>query len=264
MAAPTDGKRGRWLLRAVDPGAEGRLFALPYSGCGASMYRQWPRFHGGLELCPVQPPGRESRMRERPYERYDELADALIAALEPDFDRPFGLFGHCGSALAAYETAVRLQARGGPLPACVFVSSQVAPHRGPYGSYLTMDDGELAGELARLIRQMGGEPMPDLIDLCLDVMRADVRANAAYVVPQPVRLDCRLTALGWRADVNVPPSLMDGWQDCGRTTYRLLEGDHFRFLAAPAALLSTFSRDIGIASGAGEATAGGRRPGTAD
>jgi len=245
MAARTTMGRTRWLLRQPGPESAARLFALPYSGCGASMYRRWPRTVGGMEICPVQPPGRESRIRETPFERYDELADAMIDALAPYLDRPFGFFGHCGSALAAYETAVRLTARGGPLPACVFVSSQVAPQRGPYGSYLTMNDEQLAEELCRLIRHMGGEPIPDLVELCLGVMRADVRANAVYHVPSPTPLSCRLTVLGWADDTNVRPELTEGWEECGPATYRLLPGDHFRFLEAPPELMDVFAADLG-------------------
>lgn len=238
----------RWLLRTPDDNGAGRLFALPYSGCGASMYRHWPRFYGGMELCPVQLPGRENRIREEPLASYRETAERLIDALSPYFDRPFGFFGHCGSALAAYETAVLLAEQARPLPACVFVSSQVAPQRGPYGSYLTMNDAELADELRRLIRQMGGDPIPDLVDVCLDVMRADVRANANYQVPHPTPLPCPLTVIGWRDDTNVRPSLLGGWEECGPATYRLLDGDHFEFLRAPDAFLRMLAADLGLES----------------
>jgi surfactin synthase thioesterase subunit len=250
-------RHGRWLLRTPDDEAEGRLFALPYSGCGASMYRQWPRFYGGMELCPVQLPGRENRIREDLLTSYREMAEALVDALGPYFDRPFGFFGHCGSALAAYETAVLLAERAGPIPACIFISSQVAPQNGPYGTYLTMTDAELAEELRRLIRQMGGDPVPDLIDLCLDVMRADVRANANYQVPDPVPVPCPLTVIGWREDTNVRPSLMDGWEKCGPATYRLLDGDHFRFLQAPEEFLNLLAADLGLEQRLGGATGDG-------
>lgn len=242
-------RRGRTLLRTPDGSSAARLFALPYSGCGASMYRNWPRHYEGMEICPVQLPGRENRIREPPLETYREMAETVIEGISEFMDRPFGFFGHCGSALTAYETAVLLAAQGGPLPTCVFVSSQVAPQRGPYGIYLTMNDDELAEELCRLIRKMGGEPIPDLVSLYLEVMRADVSANAKYIVPNPVRLPCALTAISWHEDVNVRAALMDGWQECGPARYRMLEGDHFRFLSAPRDLMDTFVADLGITPG---------------
>ena len=237
----------RWFLR--DPGdtAQARLFCLPYSGCGASMYRQWPKTIGGLEIIPVQPPGRENRLREPAFETYEELAAAVIEVLEPHLDRPFGFFGHCGSALSSYEVAVQLAARGGPLPTCVFASSQVAPHEGPYGSYITMDDDELREEVRRLIRVMGGaEPREDLVSLSLRVMRADVNANKSYRMATPVRLPCRISAIGWADDTNVPARLMPGWRDCGQTVFRLLPGSHFDFLSAPQALREVLLADMGL------------------
>lgn len=234
MSAPA--RPARWFLRPPDRDARARLFCLPYSGCGASMYRGWPAAIGDLEIVPVQLPGRENRLRERPHETYEALAADVIEAIEPHLDRPFGFFGHCGSALSSYEIAVQLAARGGPLPTCVFVSSQVAPQDGPYGTYIDMDDVELAEEVRRLIRFMGGEPAEDLVALCLRVMRADVDANARYRVAAPLRLPCRISAIGWRDDTNVPARLMPGWRDCGRTEFHLLPGSHFTFLQAPAEL----------------------------
>ena len=86
----------RWLLRNPSPDSAARVFCLPYSGCGASMYHRWPRFLGDVEVCPVQLPGRENRLREPSAETYQELAERLIPALRPQLDRPFALFGHCG------------------------------------------------------------------------------------------------------------------------------------------------------------------------
>src|SRR6266545_2952434 len=123
----------RWFLREPSPEGAARLFCLPYSGCGATMYRNWPRFLGDIEICRVQPPGRENRTREAAYETYEQLADDLAEVLLPYLDRPFAFFGHCGSALPGYETTVRLLQRGYPMPLRLFVSSQAAPHQGPTG-----------------------------------------------------------------------------------------------------------------------------------
>jgi surfactin synthase thioesterase subunit len=245
----------RWFLRQPGSTAAARLFCLPYSGCGASMYRHWPAAVGGLEICPIQLPGRENRLREPPHETYEELAADVIEAIEPYLDRPFGFFGHCGSALSSYEIAVQLTARGGPLPTCVFASSQVAPQDGPYGSYLTMDDVELAEEVRRLIRFFGGEPREDLVQLSLRVMRADVGANAKYRMAQAVRLPCRVSAIGWKDDTNVRAGLMTGWRDCGRTVFRLLDGSHFTFLEAPADLREVLLADMDLPAVAGDAGA---------
>lgn len=234
-----------WFLREPSAESGARLFCLPYSGCGASMYRKWPRFIGDIEVCPVQPPGRESRLREAPYATYEALADDLADVLLPYLDRPFALFGHCGSALPGYETAVRLAARGYPDPTRLFVSSQVAPHDGPHGRFLEMSDAELSAEVEQLITELGGTPRPDLIELSLEILRADVEANKRYQPDAPVRLSCPITALGWNADVEVDYHAMGTWADCGETHFEVLDGPHYRFMEAPAELLDIFARDLG-------------------
>jgi surfactin synthase thioesterase subunit len=237
-------RTSRWFLREPSAESTTRLFCLPYSGCGASMFRQWPRHLGDVEICPVQLPGRENRIGEAPYSSYEQLADDLVDALAPYLDRPFAFFGHCGSALPGYEATVRLAERGLPAPARLFVSSQVAPHRGPHGRFLQMTDDELGAEVRALIRELGGDPRPDLVALSLSILRADVETNKRYRKDAPVRVDCPITALGWSDDVEVDYRLMDSWADCGDTTFRLLTGPHYRFMEAPEELLDAFEADV--------------------
>ncbi|WP_435613376.1 thioesterase II family protein [Streptomyces sp. bgisy159] len=237
----TTTRRSRLFLREPLPEARARVFLLPYSGCGASMYRQWPVLHEGVNFCPVQLPGRENRMREEPFDSYEAMADALASELLLYLDRPYALFGHCSSALAAYETALRLTERGAPPPARLVVSSEVAPQDGPYGRFLEMTDAELAEELRDLLVGMGGEPHPGLIDLALGVLRHDVEVNKRYHVPEPRRLPCPITSVGWSRDTGIEPRLMGGWTACGDTEQVVLDGDHYAFVAAPEALLRLFT-----------------------
>jgi len=226
-----------WLSREPSPAATGRIFLIPYSGCGAGLYRQWPQQRDGVEFVRVRLPGRETRMAEPTFQSYQELATAMIPAIEPYLDVPFGFFGHCSSALVSYEVSARLMRTGRPMPARLYVSAEVAPQDGPVGTFFDMTDEELGGELDGLIRQQGGLPSPELIELYLEVLRADVEANKRYVVPDPSRLSCPITAIGWTEDKAMPFSTMGGWAACGDTDSVLLEGTHHRFIEAPAELV---------------------------
>ncbi|MEV4534056.1 thioesterase domain-containing protein [Asanoa sp. NPDC049518] len=251
---PTPRQRNKWLPHKPSATAAGRVFLVPYSGCGASMYRGWPRRLGGIEFLPLELPGRETRFAEPTFQTYQELAAAVAPAIERFLDVPFGFFGHCASALAGYEVAAELVRTGRPAPARVFVSSQIAPQDGPAGRFLEMDDTALRGELEKLIAELGGVPHPELLDLYLGVMRADVEANKRYVMPEPTRLPCPITAIGWSADHDVPHTTMGGWDRCGDTTSVLLEGGHHRFTEAPAELLDLLA--AGVAPGSGDRTVG--------
>ncbi|MBD0672528.1 thioesterase II family protein [Streptomyces sp. CBMA156] len=228
----------RWLPRP--PGeTPSRIFCLPYSGAGASMFSRWPDAAGGTGLCPVQLPGRENRLREPHFGTYEQLAEDLVEALLPAMDRPFGLFGHCSSALIAFQVAVVLHREGLPTPRRLFCSSQVAPHEGPYGSYLTMTDEQLRAELVAL---SDSELDDSVLDLVTEVLRADVEANKAYRPAGPVLLDTAITTIGWSADHEVAPERMGGWDQYSEKVHRVvLPGVHHTFLDAPDALLAQFA-----------------------
>lgn len=237
----------RWLPREPSRSARARVFLIPYSGCGASMYRQWPAERDGVEFLPVELPGHESRFAEPNCSSYGELAERMSEGLAPFLDVPFGFFGHCGSALAAYETSAHLVRTGATVPTALFVSSEVAPQDGPAGRFLQMDDAELGAELEKLIGELGGTPSAELVELYLEVLRADVETNKRYVVPDPLRLPCPITAIGWTGDNEIPYATMGGWTVCGETNSVLLEGGHHRFIDAPAELLDLMAAALGVA-----------------
>jgi surfactin synthase thioesterase subunit len=241
-------KLPRWLLRRPIPEARARLFLFPYSGCGASMYQAWPRRIGAIDVCLIQPPARQNRITEPHYETYENMAEGLIEYLRPHLDRPFAFFGHCSGALPGVEVTRQLAAAGLPLPTRVFVSGQVAPQDGPYGRLLELDSDGLRTELGHIITNLGGKPSGPLIEMGLDVLVNDIEANKRYS-PGAITIPAGITAIGWLADSEVPMKLMGGWTetsvDCRHVE---LEGGHFEFLSAPAALRAEIRRDFGEAA----------------
>lgn len=249
MAVPND--RGKWLLRRPSDDAPMRLFCFPYSGVGASMYAGWPERAGFVEICPVQLPGRENRIREPLFDSYEELAEQAADGLAPYLDRPSGFFGHCGGALSAFATALHLDRSGRPGPQCVFVSSQVAPHDGPFGRFLGMADDELRVELESFTLALGGRPQPDALDLGVEVLRSDIAANQKYRLAVPEQIQPDVHAVGWSRDVEIRPDQMGGWREYardGRSFRTVLDGEHRTFLQAPIRLLDVLRRGLARAA----------------
>ncbi|WP_410598237.1 thioesterase II family protein [Amycolatopsis sp. lyj-90] len=260
MSSPSPAKPQRVLLRKPRADSAARLFCFPYSGVGASMYNRWPAFAGPAEICFVQPPGRENRIKEPHYGTYEELAGQLADQLLPYFDRPFGFFGHCGGALPGFALALHLWERGLPTPDRLFLSSQVSPHDGPFGRFLELTNAELATELTAFVGQLGGNASPDMIAMGLRVLRKDVDANKAYHLDTPVKLPSTIHAIGWSDDVEIRPEQSTGWAEYaepGRFRQVVLEGEHHAFLHAPPALVDE------LGTGMAEAVAGRRVVATA-
>ncbi|MGW3078259.1 MULTISPECIES: thioesterase II family protein [unclassified Kitasatospora] len=232
----------RWFLREPSPEAQMLLLCMPYSGCGASMYRSWPAVIGAAEVVALQLPGRENRMREPHFGTYQDLAKAMLDDVGDLLTaRPYALFGHCGGALPAFELILQIAERGLPAPHRYFVSSQVAPQDGPWGRFLGLDEQGLRDEIAGLLAAMGAASRAgELVDLFIDVMEADLEANRRYHRPAGT-VPCPITALGWSDDVEVPHTLMGGWQLWSATEKAVLPGTHYSFLDAPPELLEVLA-----------------------
>ncbi|MFE9579983.1 thioesterase II family protein [Nocardia sp. NPDC006044] len=240
----------RWLLRLPDDDSTARIFCFPYSGVGGSMFNQWPRRIGGIEVCSIQLPGRENRLRERHYGTYEDLAEVLAEQLLPHLDRPFAFFGHCAGALPAFETARLLAERGLPTPQQLFVSAQVAPHDCPHDRFLDMSDDELRAELEFLTATRGGLVHPQLIELGLAILHEDLTANRVYRRSAPIEVPFPITVLHWSEDPEVTAAELRGWQHYSADVrFPVVEGGHYDFLSAPEPLLAHLCEPFAHAHG---------------
>jgi surfactin synthase thioesterase subunit len=238
MLTAPESKFPRCLLRKPSADAAARVFCFPYSGVGASMFSRWPHWIADIEVCPVQLPMRENRMREPHFRTFQELAADLAPSLCPYLDRPFIFFGHCAGALPAFETARRLAALGEPGPRRLVVSAQVAPHDCPHDRFLDLSDEQLASELGELVTAKGGHPHPALIELTLHVLRHDLAANRAYRLDRPLPLQAGITVVHWKDDPEVTLAELQGWRSYSDDVrFAVLDGSHYEFLSAPDALV---------------------------
>ena len=232
-----------WFVRAPSTDHAARLFCFPFSGSGASAFSAWPAALGDLEVCPVQFPGRENRLAHPHYGTYEELADALVEPLAPLLDRPFAFFAHCAGALPAYETVLRLAARGLPTPERLFVSGQPAPHDAARDRMLDMTEPELRAEVEEFIRGRGMEPRPDMVAMALMVLLGDHAAARAYRRDRPETVDCPVTVLHWREDQDVTLDDLQGWRRYADSVeFRVIDGGHYDFMDAPAELRELLTR----------------------
>jgi medium-chain acyl-[acyl-carrier-protein] hydrolase len=224
-----------------------RLVCLPFAGGGAGAFRTWAdALPLTVEVCAVQPPGRETRFREPPYARLAPLVAALADVLPPLFDVPVVLYGHSLGALAAFELARELRRRGGPVPAQLIVSGRVAPDVPPRPRPLhTLPGAEFRAELRRL----NGTPAAvldndELMAAFLPVLRADFAAHETYEYREEPPLDCPILAVTGAADTLAPPDQLDGWRRHTRAAFeaRVLPGDHFFLQTQRAALLQLLTR----------------------
>ena len=215
------------------PRATLRLICFPHAGGGAAVFQPWAAPLGPeLEVWAVRAPGRESRFHEAPLNTFDELQAAAVAGLQPVLDVPFAFFGHSLGGLLAFEVARARQRLGARPPAALIVAGTRAPdlpRAEPPISQLP-DDNFIA---ALSSRYQGIPPAVlanrELLELCLPVLRADLRAVETYRCPPDRPLACPLIALGGVHDPLVTAHELAAWSRHTTAAFvqRRVPGDHF-------------------------------------
>jgi medium-chain acyl-[acyl-carrier-protein] hydrolase len=240
----------RWLAyREVNPRARLRMFCFPYAGGGASIYRGWSGLlPGDIEVCPVQLPGRESRLRDQPFDRPGPMIAAIADVLQSYQDLPFVFFGHSMGAMISFELAREMRRRGLKLPQHIFVSGRRAPQLPPRDKPIhDLPEAEFLEEL----RELNGTPEEvlrhaELMKLLLPILRADFAVNETYVYTEEEPFDFGISAFGGLGDVEVTREDVEAWKPHTRGKFRLrmLPGDHFFINATKDLVLEAVARDL--------------------
>jgi medium-chain acyl-[acyl-carrier-protein] hydrolase len=231
------------------PGSQARLrlFCFPYAGAGAVIFRTWSdALPADVEVCPIQLPGRGTRLMERPFTQLSPLVEALAQALVPLLDKPFAFFGHSLGALVSFELARRIRRQYDVHPVRLFVSASHAPQVLPRGAPIhTLPEKEFLAELRRL----NGTPSElldheELMEIMLPVLRADFAVYETYVYSTDPPLNCPISAFGGVDDRRVNYSDLEAWRTQTNLSFslRMFPGDHF-FLKDPL-LLRVLSQEL--------------------
>lgn len=246
-----------WLVREQEQADRPqRLFALPYAGGGASTYRRWAELLPGVEVVPVQLPGREERLQESAIADRRTLVTAIADALGPLTDRPYGIFGHSMGAKIAFELARELRRRGAPPPVGLFVSACRAPHlpRIPTPPVASLPDHLFAAMLARI----DGTPHelledPAFMRTFLPTMRADFAVVDGYRYDDEAALRMPLVAFGGTQDPEVRMQDLSAWRVHTTSRFRLVPvaGGHFVVSSRARDIVEAIASELAAAAAAG-------------
>lgn len=244
-------RAGGWIdgvTRDVD--AEVRLFCFPHVGGAATVYRMWPQeLSPSIDVCAIQLPGHGRRIEETPFKHWQLLIQELDQVLYPYLDRPFFFFGHSMGALLAFELARSIRRNHGLQPERLYVSALGAPHTRVQHAEPrhTLSDENLLKEF----RDLGGTPQeildhPELMQMFLPVLRADLEILETYEYQHDSPLDCPITCFGGTEDPEVEVEDLEAWRELTRNSFsfRQLSGDHFFIHSSRKKLLNILSADI--------------------
>jgi medium-chain acyl-[acyl-carrier-protein] hydrolase len=224
-----------WFLPVQRPDvpARVRLFCLPFAGGSASMFKPWQTgLPADVEVVPVQPPGRENRLSEAPFDRMDPLVDALATVIATRLDAPFALFGHSMGALVAFELADALRERHGVTPTHLLMSGRRPPHLPNIVPPLSrLGDDDVVHALSHYYEALPPilTERSHLLRAFLPTLRADMAVLDEHVWRPRAPMPCPITVLAGVSDPAVPPGDLRHWEQ--HTTIgcrvKLFPGGHF-------------------------------------
>jgi medium-chain acyl-[acyl-carrier-protein] hydrolase len=243
----------QWIIRPRKrPKARFRLYCFPHSGVGSSAFRGWPdelTVDADVEVCLVQLPGREGRLRESLSTSIATLVPALVENMSPLLDRPFAFYGHSLGATIAFETALNIRRNFHMEPIQMFVGASPAPQL-PWGHSPLRSLPEDVF-LSEMRQRYGALPQEILSDeemraLALEILRADFTMIETYVYSPQAPLDCNVTVFGGLQDQMVTPQALQAWrhQTSGRFRIQMLDGDHLFLRSCRAELLKSIADEL--------------------
>ncbi len=209
-----------------------RLFCLPYAGGSASIFYSWStRFSAPIQLCPIELPGRGSRLKEPLRTSLDDIVEELAVAVRPYLDLPYAVLGHSMGATIAIRLALRLEQLGSAVPQRLFLMGCRPPHLPRPKPWLhQLDDSELADRL----RSFGGTPEPvlrhpELMSLLVPILRADFQLIETASLPTIQPVASPISAAAGEHDDEVSREDMELWQNYTRSGFllRSYPGNHF-------------------------------------
>jgi medium-chain acyl-[acyl-carrier-protein] hydrolase len=235
--------RGDKRLASFGQAADGpavTLICVPFAGGNPEVFGPWAQWLGtDISLLAVRLPGHGRRMRETPFDTWDELVDDTFDALTPYLSQPHAFYGHCFGGRLAYELAHRAHTA---MTVRLFVSSCRSPDTSSADAPVhELPDAEFCSALA----QTGAAPAEVLANaalmrILLPAIRSEIRLAEQWGDRPSASLDVPITALYGTEDLTGERQGMTGWPAFTTRGCEFVEipGGHF-FLQADPPLLRT-------------------------
>lgn len=174
----------KWFIYPkLNPKASLRLFCFPCGGSGASAFSSWIKnVPPEVEICLIQLPGRENRIRESPFSQLLSIVKKLASAF-PVQEIPFAFYGHSMGALISFELAREFRRNNQISPIHLFFAAHGAPHCSGKIAHLLANAPDF--EVIQQLNCVGDVPNwlienKKLKEIFFSILRADMRMLINY------------------------------------------------------------------------------------
>lgn len=223
------------------------LVCLPYAGAGASVYYSWQKSLPNVNVCSIQLPGREERIREQPYTQIDNLFDDLMQELKL-ISQDMVIFGHSMGAMIGYEMVKKLE-REGKSVSLLIVSANKPPHlKSNLGEKQLTDEN-----LIKLLYKFGGTPKEiisnrELLELYLPIFKTDLNLDRTYMPHNFDKVHCPIIALGGSEDKDISKAELLQWRNYTFNSFehKMFSGGHLFIRSREKEVLTYINKVIQI------------------
>jgi acyl-CoA synthetase (AMP-forming)/AMP-acid ligase II/surfactin synthase thioesterase subunit len=241
-----------WIMRrSIHRQPARRIFCFPYAGGGATAFVNWAQRLGeSVEVCPVQLPGRETRLNEEPIRHIEPVLKFFETIAEAQNGIPYTFFGYCLGADIAFSVAHHLRDRGLQGPRAMTFAARQAPSVRPDIAHLyQFDDQDLLETLSQ-VRTIAPELLnnPFWLRQTLRLVRADCEFSEGLKMPEGPPLDCPVTVFGGLSDPWIAEEELRAWRNhtTGKFSLRMVEGTHVFLDEQRNAILEQITQDFGL------------------
>jgi surfactin synthase thioesterase subunit len=227
------------------------LVCLPFAGAGAGFYRTWKDLPDDCPaIVPLQLPGREERFLDELHHDVIDAAAELTRQLAGKVagTDPLCLFGHSLGAVLAFEIALQLERATPGRVRHLFVSGSPGPWSGRAERATGLDDEQFIAQVQRFAGyRHDALADPDLREVLLPTLRADVEMHENYKPAAAQRLTGRVTALRGDTDELVSHEQVCQWREATTGAFDVVEvsGPHMYLVESPLILVEAVTRALG-------------------
>lgn len=209
-----------------------KMFCFPHAGGSASAYKNWIDYsrNTGIEVIPVEYPGRSSRFTEENMESVRSEAQSVAKVIAESIgDSEYVLYGHSFGSLITFHTEVELETVYGKQAKAVIVSGKSAPYTVEEGYKTEMGEELLVAELKRM-KSVDEAILNNkmYLDFFLPIIMNDYRLNEQYIYKNE-KINAKMIAFSSYDDVGSEPNRMKEWRNVTDSQFILVSknGSHF-------------------------------------
>ncbi|NEQ11710.1 MAG: thioesterase, partial [Moorea sp. SIO4E2] len=245
-------KTSRWIAyHQPKPNARLRLFCFHPWGSSASMFQGWSdQLLTDIEVLPIQLPGRQRRLQEKPFTEFVPLIQVLGEILSPYLDRPFAFFGHSMGALIAFELAHILEQEYNLKPLHLFLSAALPPSdtslSKEFESFSQEQKLNYLMNISEIPKDIYDDP--PLLQELMNVFKADLELLQSYSYVEKPPLSCPISSFGGINDSLTSEKQLSEWSKYTYSPFKLqmFPGQHMFLKDSKKLLLDTIYQMLSI------------------